>query len=144
MELKILDYNFRIKAKYIGEVYGFPNEKDSTGHHNQFNISITNTDTKKRISFKYYGSIADYNNGIDYIKEEEHVFVLYCFISDAHSGYLTFDDFCGEFGYDIDSRSAEKTHKACIKSMYKAYKLDIDTEDNLRNLLNELNEKYKC
>ncbi len=27
----------------------------------------------------------------------------------------SFEDFCGEFGYDTDSRKAEKTHKACLK-----------------------------
>lgn len=142
MDLKVLDYTFRIKAKYIGKVYGFPNEKDSKGHHNQFNVSITNMDTKRRISFKYYGSVADYQQGIDCIEEEEHPSLLYCFIYDAHIGYSTFDDFCSEFGYDTDSRSAEKIYKACIKTMEKAFKLDINTEDDICDLINELNEKF--
>lgn len=31
----------------------------------------------------------------------------------------TFDDFCGEFGYDTDSRSAKKTYKAVVKEYDK-------------------------
>jgi len=142
--LKLLDYQFRIKTKYITDVYGFPNAKDSKGYHNQFNVSITNMETKKRISFKFYGSIADYQEGKDYIEKSEYPFLVYCFLSDSHSGYNTFDDFCSEFGYDTDSRNAEKIYKLCIRSQEKAYKLGIQTESELCDLMNELNEKYDC
>jgi hypothetical protein len=36
-----------------------------------------------------------------------------CLVSDAAAGAETFEDFCGDFGYDTDSRSAERTWKAC-------------------------------
>lgn len=35
--------------------------------------------------------------------------VLDCLLSDSQSGDMDFDEFCGEFGYDQDSRKAEKT-----------------------------------
>ena len=41
--------------------------------------------------------------------------VLDCLASDA-SSYINsrdFEDFCSEFGYDTDSRKAERTYKAC-------------------------------
>ena len=97
-----------------------------------------------KTSFFFHGSIYDYQNGKAYYKEDQFPFMLYCFLSDSHSGYMSFDDFCGGFGYDTDSRKAEKIHKLCKRSMDKVRKLGIDTEDQLCNLLNELNEKYEC
>lgn len=41
---------------------------------------------------------------------------LNCLLSDAQAGEQTFDEFCGEFGYDNDSRKAEQTWKACKKA----------------------------
>lgn len=41
--------------------------------------------------------------------------VLDCLCSDATCPD-TFDDFCSEYGYDTDSRRAERTFKACLKS----------------------------
>lgn len=40
----------------------------------------------------------------------------------------TFDDFCGEFGYDTDSRSAKKTYKAVVKEWDKMCSLFSDQE----------------
>lgn len=42
--------------------------------------------------------------------------VLNCLLSDAQAGEQSFDEFCGEFGYDHDSRKAESTWKACQKT----------------------------
>ena len=46
-------------------------------------------------------------------KEPTAADVLSCIVSDARSGELDFDEFCGEFGYDADSRKAEQTWRAC-------------------------------
>ena len=48
--------------------------------------------------------------------------VLYCLCSDAYSGELSFEHFCSEFGYDLDSRKAEATYKACVKLAPKVRK----------------------
>lgn len=40
----------------------------------------------------------------------------------------TFDDFCSEFGYDEDSRSAKKTYKAVVKEYDNVCKLWADEE----------------
>lgn len=42
--------------------------------------------------------------------------VLECLLSDAQAGEQSFDEFCSEFGYDQDSRKAEKTWEACQKT----------------------------
>ena len=36
-------------------------------------------------------------------------------VSDASVNDMSFEDFCAEFGYDTDSRKAERTYNACIK-----------------------------
>lgn len=39
--------------------------------------------------------------------------VLYCVCSDARAADDSFEGWCSEFGYETDSRKAEKTYKAC-------------------------------
>lgn len=51
---------------------------------------------------------------------------LECLLSDAQSGELDFEQFCGDLGYDTDSRSAEATWKACQK-----------VNENMRRLLGD-------
>jgi hypothetical protein len=41
--------------------------------------------------------------------------VLACLASDARSAEGSFEDFCSDLGYDVDSRKAEQTYKACAK-----------------------------
>jgi len=51
--------------------------------------------------------------------------VLDCLASDAHGANSeTFEDWCSNYGYDADSRKAEKTYKACER-----------TRDQLRRFL---------
>lgn len=45
--------------------------------------------------------------------EPEAADVVSCLISDGRAGEESFSEFCAEFGYDEDSRKAEKTWKAC-------------------------------
>lgn len=40
--------------------------------------------------------------------------VVSSILLDADSGSMDFAEFCREFGYDEDSRKAEKTWKACV------------------------------
>jgi hypothetical protein len=47
--------------------------------------------------------------------------VLECLVSDASSidNARGFDDWCSEYGYDTDSRKAEKTYAACKRATDK-------------------------
>ena len=40
----------------------------------------------------------------------------------------SFENFCGDFGYDVDSRKAEKTYKAVCKEFEKVSKFFTDAE----------------
>lgn len=49
--------------------------------------------------------------------------VLQCLCSDTQVGEQSFPDFCSEFGYDEDSRMAEKTWKGCRSNGIRLRKL---------------------
>lgn len=55
-------------------------------------------------------------------KEPDVVDILDCLIIDSSAMELTFEDFCSEFGYDTDSRKAERTFKACSQNASKLFK----------------------
>jgi hypothetical protein len=49
--------------------------------------------------------------------------VLSCLCSDATSAdRVTFEDWCSDFGYDTDSRKAEKTYLACVDTNAKLHR----------------------
>ena len=52
-----------------------------------------------------------------------------------------FDGFCSEFGYDSDSRTAERTYKACQKTLKKVERV---FSCDLYDLINEIQETYNC
>jgi hypothetical protein len=57
--------------------------------------------------------------------------VLYCLLADV-SGFenaRSFEDWCGDYGYDTDSRKAEKTWKAIEKQVPKLRRLLGDDFD---------------
>ena len=49
--------------------------------------------------------------------------VLYCLLSDMDCGDQPFHDFCGDLGYDEDSREAERIYFACQESGRKLRKV---------------------
>lgn len=58
--------------------------------------------------------------------------VLYCLLSDMEAIEYTFDDWCANFGYDTDSRKAEKIFHACMEEGKKLLK--IFTKDQIEEL----------
>ncbi|HXK70625.1 MAG TPA: hypothetical protein PK455_04905 [Caldisericia bacterium] len=69
-----------------------------------------------RLKLIYQGRsyIFDFWQGTGIIHEPDVSGVLKCLLSDS-SVPEDFEEFCKEFGYSIDSRKAEQTHKACLK-----------------------------
>lgn len=128
----------KISSTLSNEGVRFPNadDKDQTVH-NEFKITVSKS---ARASFKYYMSQADYERGIIEMENRDMIYALMSFVDDAISGEMEFHEFCGEFGYDEDSRRAEKVWKACQKSNEKAKRLFSDLYD-LGNDLREWEEK---
>ena len=63
-----------------------------------------------------------FSQGIGIQGEPEIPGVLECLQGDCQSAEYSFEDFCGEFGYDQDSRKAFKIYKACGKIKGKLHK----------------------
>lgn len=63
----------------------------------------------KCLSFPFWNSLNDANAGI----EPSAYSVLACIGSDLNCPN-TFEDFCGEYGYDQDSRKAYRDFKRCL------------------------------
>jgi hypothetical protein len=57
--------------------------------------------------------------------------VVYALLMDSQAVMhgQSFEDFCGDFGYDTDSREAKKIYKGCIKQWRKLVKLGLDQEE---------------
>jgi hypothetical protein len=72
----------------------------------------------RRVSFDFFDSTRNFEKGI---KELDAYSVLACCSSELYCPD-TFEEFCNEFGYDNDSRQAEKTFKALSKFSAKLQK----------------------
>lgn len=125
---------FKISYSLTDEGVTFPNSADIMKH-NKFRVSIQ-TDFCRR-SFSFYGSNQDYTNGIVELDEPNLMQAFECFLLDAQCGQDTFEEFCGNCGYNTDSRSAEKIHRECIKSFKKFNALFPNAD--LFDMVNALN-----
>lgn len=72
-------------------------------------------------------------------KEKARIFagLLYSLLTCMRSEHYcpkSFSDFCSEYGYDEDSRKAEKTHRACLEQSARLEK--IFSEDEIQALPN--------
>lgn len=53
--------------------------------------------------------------------------VLWCLIRDGEACNMTFEDWCGEYGYDSDSRTAERTYVRCVETGHRVARVtDIE------------------
>ena len=124
--------NIRVSAVYVGDEAA-PFNPDNYHNHR---VRVYNANNGKRTSFKFWASIASPELRTRY----EVLNALYCFVSDAVSGLDSFEDFCGNFGYDLDSRSAFKTWQVCQRSSAKALQVFGLSRLELYDFLNELSE----
>jgi hypothetical protein len=51
--------------------------------------------------------------------EPDAASVIDCLVSDSYAADVDFEDWCSEFGYDVDSRKAEYTYKICVRQGIK-------------------------
>lgn len=68
-----------------------------------------------RVTLRYKGRqmSLDFFMGQAHTDEPDAEGVLDCLLSDCSALDQSFEDWCGDFGYDTDSRKAEATYKAC-------------------------------
>ena len=126
--------NFKVTANYKGDKKAEWGDKMPENWNNHL-VTVTNTATKRRCTFEFWASIANPELETDY----DVLNAFNCFVDDAIIGKMDFEEFCGEFGYDTDSRAAEKTWKACKRS---AAKLERVYDGDIYELANKLGEEY--
>lgn len=90
---------------------------DKDMFHNKFWITVTNMNNNETVGFDFYGSHQDHINKVTEITGKDVLSAFDCFISDALAAENGFDDFCSEFGYDNDSRSAERIYDVAHKTL---------------------------
>lgn len=95
--------NFKMKVTKMGW--------DNEGR-NKYKVTISNGN--KPFSTVFYDSL--YNTQKNLRSEDFHI--LYCVISDAQAVEYcdTLEDFCDEFGYDMEIDKPNKIYKACQRA----------------------------
>jgi len=122
-----------IDSNFLGNKLWEASEKQQ----NYNNHIVTISHNKKKCNFDFWGSIMN----PEISNNEENIFAFYCFLSDSIGAMESFEGFCDTFGYNTDSRNAEKIYKACQKSLKKIERVfDCD----LYELSNEIQETYNC
>lgn len=123
---------FKISAEFDGKkVASWDANND---RHNK--VTVKNLNNGKRTSFDFWGSVK--NPRVE--SEYDLLNAFYCFVSEALAGVDSFESFCSEFGYDTDSRNAEKIWRACKRSTNKIFNLTGYSVDMLYDLVNDLQE----
>lgn len=81
--------------------------------------------TQYRLTLSYQGRkySLDFWQGLGTKRAPSAADVMSCLLLNASACDMSFDDWCMEYGYDIDSRKAEKTYFECCESGAKLKKL---------------------
>lgn len=97
----------------------------ANAYHNQYKVIITRNG--KRMTVNFTDSVYNTENG----EEPTEYDILAC-LEKYDVG--SFEDFCLEFGYDTDSRKAEKTYKAVVKEYNNVMRVFGDVIDELAEI----------
>lgn len=124
----------------IAKLAGTTNTFSKGMKNHVFNITVSfpsgNWET-----FKFHTSANDYNKGKNWMDEQDLKEAMDCIFRDATAGKMDFEEFCGEFGYDEDSRKAYGIYEECGILLDKVENLFTDAErayDEFRKAYPEL------
>jgi len=117
--LKKVIYSLQVKTKLVGYDKYFEDDKEPR---NIYEVRIKRGN--RSIGFRFGDSIANTQEG-----NEPDLYSVLSTISLEYEAPATFEDFCSEFGYDRDSRKAEKSFKGLKRMSEKLHK--IFTDDDL-------------
>ena len=134
---------FILQSKMKESGVSFPNAgKEDKMLHNQFELEIRNMEWGNQVSrkFDWYDSQANFKAGKTAMTEEDMKYAFRSVIEDAISGTMDFKDFCSEYGYDEDSRRAERIHNECKAQLKKVVELGFHHTD-LYDVVNQFSEQ---
>lgn len=108
-------YHIKIENEWVDTN---PNMQDSKNRMNHYKVTLFARIDGKRKQFTTYFSM-----GLGLSHEPDAASVLDCIASDS-SGIdgQSFEQWADDYGYDTDSRSAERTYNACISQASKLKK----------------------
>lgn len=130
--------NFKINARFQGlEVCKAWSDAKPRA---KYFVYVTNSDNGAKTRFSFWDSLANTEKGVNVLDDESTLEAFYCFVSDALSGCNTFSDFCSEFGYDEDSRSAYRIYTACKRAFKSWARVSGMDDGETCDFLNELQE----
>lgn len=114
-------HNIRIVSEYGG----VPNNPDFGPGSHSYKTILHRRNPKRQITTPFH-------MGPAHCEGPTAADVLYCLISDTTSvdNARSFEDWCAEFGYDTDSRKAEKIYKQCLAIGEKLHRFLADDFDN--------------
>lgn len=109
--------NVTVKVTFVRRVEEPFNQFTKKEEVNKYSVRCLNRDTGKQISFPCYDSIHATKTLPTEYPELMNI-VLSCIKMDYHcssDNYPTFEEFASAFGYDEDSRKAEKIYHDVVK-----------------------------
>ena len=105
------------RALTVSANEGTPAMDQTTGRYRYvYNVTVRSDATGASVRFTYHDSIANYDEGKRGLAGDDLLYAFWSFVSDASAGSQPFDDFCADFGYDADSRTARATWRACLSA----------------------------
>jgi hypothetical protein len=106
-------------------------------NHNNYVVTVTNTETRKRTRFDFWQSIAQPKMET----ENDLLWAFRCFLEDGLATMQAKDkwDFFDEFGYE-PSRDSHNIYKACQRAERKVKRV-VGDEECVCNILNTLSER---
>ena len=129
---------YRISSKYLGAKESGWIDDNGKSQFRHFRVTVSKIGAGCRTSFDFWASIA--HPRIE--GRSDLLGAFECFLSDCISGLDSFEDFCGNFGYDQDSRKAEANWKTCKK--HAANMKRIAGDEDLYKLANKLQEAQEA
>jgi len=122
-ELVVKELGIEMTVKFLKNDYHFAGDKDTR---DIYKVTLKRGDRK--YSFKFGQSL--YHSQAGNKKEPTMYDILTCLTTQDPE---TFEDFCDNFGYNTDSRSAKKIYKAVVKEYDNICKLFSDKEIEVLN-----------
>ena len=103
-------WGIKIESSMVGENPNAPDWRDA----NHYRVTLRTRTPKRQLSIYF-------SQGYGIHEDPTASGVLSCLVSDASGidNALSFEEWAREYGYDTDSRKAERTYKACEEQARK-------------------------
>jgi len=95
----------------VTSTYGAKDTPSDEWHRTAHGYRVTVRYQWRSMTFDYWHGVA-----ISEAPEDRPADVVSSLLMDAQAGEESFEDFCGNFGYDVDSRKAERIYHACQRA----------------------------